>query len=197
MSRGIEVELKVRAADLREVEEVLSGRARWAGEIDYTDTYYTFPGTEGFSFHRFRLRESGGQALITVKEKSPKQGGRAVNEYEFEVSDAEAFREFARIFGCRVMLRKRKRGRRYLLLEHGPLLFARGPMVELVTIDGLGNYVEIEIMAADPSQIPAAEARLKEVLRELCLPESEIEPRAYTALLYAREHGGEEVCGGS
>ena len=191
MGKGIEVEMKAWVKDLGQVEQKLGDRARRLDEISYADSYFTFPGIQGFSFHRFRLRETGKKAIVTVKEKVPGQE-RGVSEFEFEVSDPAAFLEFARIFGFQFMLKKEKKGRRYLL-EGGDADFQRGPVVELVRIEGLGDFVEIEIMVDAPEKIAKAEARILEIYQELAIPESAMEGRAYTLLLYAQEELKEKL----
>ena len=190
MSNAIEVELKARVSDLAAVEERLRGRARFLDEISYTDYYFTPAGTSGFSFHRFRLRQSEDRALVTFKEKLVGHE-RGVHEHEFEVSDAEAFLDFARKFGFQLMLTKTKQGRRYRL-DPAAGSNSLPATVELVRIGELGDFVEIEVMVFDPAVVPQAEARLKEVLHELGLPEAAIESRAYTKLLYDQKHGGEK-----
>lgn len=185
MARGIEVELKARVDDLGRVERLLAGKARPLDEIDYADTYFTFPGTTGFSFHRFRLRQYRDRALVTVKEKKPGEEG-GVRESEFEVSDPAAFLDFARVFGAEVMLKKRKSGKRFQFGGGTEPGFARGPVIELVRIEGLGDFVEIEIMVDEPAQAARAQARIRELLDELGLPESAVEQRAYTFLLYEK-----------
>ncbi len=182
MSEGIEVENKARVEDLSEVESKLPADTRFLDYIDYADTYFTFLEIEGYTYERFRLREFSDRAIVTAKEDIASVDCSTVREYEFEISDADAFRNFARLFGFRELIRKRKQGKRFQVRserEDEP-----PAIVELVCIEGLGNFVEIEIMVEGEDRIESAESRVMALLAELGILESALEPRAYTLMLY-------------
>lgn len=180
--RNIEVEMKARVGDPAGVEERLKGRARLLDEIDYGDTYFCRAEVEGYTYERFRLRLGEGRALVTAKEKLEGRGSEANIEHEFEVSDPKAFTRFVFLHGFRVLIEKRKRGRRYVM-EPGPAT------VEVVNIEGLGDFIEVEIMVDDRAEVAPAKKRIEEIFDELGVPASDIEPRAYTLLLYELGHG--------
>jgi len=176
----IEVEAKARVADPERVERLLSGMGSALDEIDFADAYYVPVATEGYSFHRFRLRRTGERAVVTAKQKVGSAGVEANREHEFEVSDPEAFDAFARLFGFKVLLAKRKHGRRWKM---------EPATVELIEVDGLGHFVEVEILIESESEIEAARNRVIEILQSLGVDQESIEPAPYTQLLYQKLQG--------
>lgn len=181
---NMEVEIKARVKSLGEVEARLPGRARLFGEIDFHDTYFCPAGVKGYTQKRFRLRRAGPRSFVTAKQKVREGKVSADIEHEFEVSDAEAFTRFALMFGFRVMIEKRKRGRRWLF-EPLPGAGSERPLVvELVTIEGLGDFVEVEIMVEKKEELAAAHRRIELVLEELGIEPEAVEARAYTRLLH-------------
>lgn len=183
--KNIEVEIKARTDDIDEVETKLRNMGSLLDEIDYKDTYFKPAGVDGYTSYRFRLRRSKETALVTAKEKIEQEGCDASREHEFEVSDPEAFENFVLLFGFKVMIEKSKKGRRWQL-ELAP---GKSAVVELVSIEGLGKFVEIEIMVDDTSQVTAAADGIRELLNKLGIPESAIEERPYTFLLYELGYG--------
>ncbi len=185
------MEVKARAEDLASVEERARELAAPAGFLDYQDTYFTSAGVEGYTHRRFRLREQEGGAWVTVKEKTGAEGAEASIEHEFEVSDPESFMRFAELFGFKVLVRKRKRGRRYgIELERMPGHVA---VIELVEVEGLGFFVEVEVMVEDESMVEAATDEIRRIMERLGVPESAMEPAPYTYMLYKLGRPGEDA----
>lgn len=182
MAAAIEVELKTRVDDPGALEARVRELADPADDFSYADEYFTFADAPGYQVQRFRLRQSGGRYVVTAKE--PVAGAGANREYEFEVSDPEAFRAFCRLFGFRELIRKEKRGRRYVLRGESPPL-----SIELCHLPGLGDFLELEILVEIAAQVPAAEARLLALLDRLGVDRGRIEPAAYTRLLYNARRG--------
>ena len=183
MSASIEVEIKAWADDRAELEARVRQLAEWVEEVRYRDTYFTYAHTPGYQHQRFRLREYGGRATVTAKVPVSPAAAGANQEHEFEVSNPEAFRAFCQAFGFRVLLCKEKHCRRYRLRRS-----ADHPLhLELNFIPGLGDFIEVEALVESPEEAAAAQAEVQEVLARLGVPESRIEPTAYTRLLYDRE----------
>lgn len=179
--KNIEVEIKAHLPDSRRMEELVRDKGRILGGIDYCDTYYTYGHVRGYSSERFRLRRSGGSATVTAKEKVEVRGVEASREHEFKVDDPEAFKRFAAMFGFKVMVEKRKKGRRYLVgAGSGSDIDAT---VELVEIEGLGDFIEIEVMVESEKEVGKARERISEIMAELGIPESDLEQRPYTLML--------------
>ncbi len=178
----IEVELKARVADPEACEARLATFAHRSGSFDKADEYWVLGGADAPMAaeergRAFRIRESGGRAVVTRKRKE-RSGGIETNvETEFEVSDAAAFRELALGLGARPALRKRKRGSAWE---------AEGALIELCEVAGLGHFLEIEILlreGAPEGEIAEARAKLLALLVKAGLTQGDIEPRYYADML--------------
>ncbi len=173
----MEIELKARVRDPEAVEASVRSFARFVRSFDKSDGYWHGPewrfsrGTKGF-----RLRMDGGKAVVTFKQKR-NDGGIEVNrETEFEVSDAAAFTALVERIGCEPFYRKRKRGKAY---EHD------GCTIELVSVDGLGDFIEIERLLErdDPADVALAQGTIRTILGMAGVPDGEIEGRSYSELV--------------
>jgi adenylate cyclase class 2 len=109
-------------------------------------------------------------------------------EFEFEVSDPEAFKVFCQEFGFQVLIEKNKRVQKYLYLPPKKE-FALPVIIELNQVEGLGNFIEIETIVKRKAQISKASQFLKSLLKKLGMPLSKIEPIPYTEMLYRKRHG--------
>lgn len=187
MSSEIEVEKKARVADPEGMEKRLWRIGRPVGEIDYSDTYFTYSHVAGYTDERFRLREHPGGARVTAKEEMEGGDAEVSLEREFEVDDPEAFRGFAKMFGFRVLIEKRKRGKRFALNSVQDK--ESGPFAELVEVEGLGWFIEIEVMVKDRSEVEGARRGIGRAFQELGVKDSSFEPRPYTLMLYELKHG--------
>lgn len=172
---AIEVEVKCRVSDFSGLEEQLRHRCGTPAQYDKQDLYFAAAGQPENPC--FRLRSSGNRLEVTCKEKQCRDGFEQNLEYEFAVSDAAQFSGFAAHLGYRPVITKRKQGLRFQ---------ADGVSFELSHVEGLGDYLEIEILLPDDAseaQIDAARVRLRRLLGELGFSDADIEPRYYTDLL--------------
>lgn len=186
MAALIEVELKAWVDEPEAMLAKVRELAEFKDEVRYADTYWTYANTSGYQHQRFRLREYAGRARVTAKAPVLVELPGANREHEFEVSDPEAFQAFCRAFGFRVLIRKEKQARRFTPKE--PLAF---PLtIELNHIPGLGHFLEVEALIADPAQVGAAQALVQSIFERLKVPESKMEPTPYTRLLYDRGRRG-------
>jgi len=184
----IEVEKKAWIEDAEAMEKKLSQAGKELGLIDFRDTYFTCSHVTGYTNQRFRLREYSGGALVTAKEQMEGRGAEVSLEHEFEVDDPEAFRCFAKMFGFKVLIEKKKRGKRFLL-GSGKEARERGPFAELVEVEGLGAFLEIEVMASDSSKVDEARAKVDRALSDLGVAGESVEARPYTLMLYEKKYG--------
>jgi len=173
----MEIELKARVRDPEAVEAKVRSFARFVRSFDKSDGYWHGPewrfsrGTKGF-----RLRMDDGKAVVTFKQKR-NDGGIEVNrETEFEVSDAAAFTALVERIGCEPFYRKRKRGNAY---EHDDCT------IEMVRVDGVGDFIEIENLLErdDPEAIALAQGTIRTILAMAGVPDGEIEGRSYSELV--------------
>jgi homotetrameric cytidine deaminase len=172
------VELKAR--DPRPERSLERARALGAddrGELRQRDTYFATP--RG----RLKLREQepGGAQLIAY-ERADAAEARESRYRIAEVADAAALREaLDAALGTTVVVAKR----RHLLLYDGV-------RIHLDRVEGLGDFVELEGVADDASDL-AREGELVDRLKaELEIADDAIEATGYADLLNAADDGGAE-----
>jgi adenylate cyclase class 2 len=170
-----EVELKAHIEDPGAIEEKVRAFARFSKDYDRRDIYFHVDGLDP-AVTDFRLRRDTGAAVVTFKRKSINKGVEANEEREFEVSDADAFASLAERIGCTVFARKHKTGRSYRSGE---------ATIEISSVEGLGYFIEIEILLSspEPAAIERADAEVRSILERVGVPSSSIEPRNYIDML--------------
>jgi len=191
----IEVELKAHVADRAAVEARVASFAQREGPVDKLDAYWHGPewrlarGKKGF-----RIRSEGGASVVNFKTKNAEGGIEINRESEFAISDPETFVEFARRIGCEPFYTKRKRGSRFRVepCERASGLVAEtacpgAATIEVLEVEGLGSYIEIEILLSDedPAAIALAQGELRGLLARAGVEEADIETRYYSELLMA------------
>jgi adenylate cyclase, class 2 len=175
---GYEVELKYRLVDYDQLERRLSERgAAREPEITQEDVYLSHPSRDfAVSNEAFRIRRIGTDNRITYK--GPRLSGptKTREEIELSVRSGEvAFIQLLRLFenlGFRPIATIWKSRTPFRLTQEG-----RAVEVVLDRAVGIGNFVEIEALAATESDLPAAQAAVLTLATELGLTEGE--PRSY------------------
>jgi len=170
---AFEVEIKARVADRAALEKILRERYQRIEPFDKADIYFASAADPART--SFRLRKEAGVWTVTHKEKNVHDGIECNNELEFTVSDGDAFCAFAVRLGFFETLRKTKRG---IVCAAGPDL-----NVELATVGGLGDFVEIECLVARAEDTDGARLKVRGMLDGLGVPADSIEPRYYAELL--------------
>ena len=179
----IEVELKARISDIASVEARVAGFAQCVGSFEKYDAYWHGPewrlsrGTKGF-----RVRTEEGQTVVTFKSKRCEGGVEINREREFGVTDPAALDEFFLRLGCEPFYTKRKRGKRFELAREG----AERPItIEILELEGLGHFIEIESLLESeaPEAVALAQGEIRGVLARAGVAESAIESRYYSELL--------------
>lgn len=176
----IEIELKARVRDPAAVEARMDSFMSFVGTIEKHDEYWSIPVlssmvlTTGF---RFRIRHEEGKTLITFKEKTYTDTIEVNREVEFSVQNEASFRKFIEKMSAKHLYSKQKKGKQWR--GEGNLL------AELVTIEGLGTYLEVELLFEDNSQVKpeSVKKRLVEIIERCGLSIADIEARPYSQLL--------------
>jgi adenylate cyclase, class 2 len=175
---ALEIEIKAWVDDPGEVEENLRSLYGDPIPVHKEDIYYTaddkFP-----QLNTLRLRRSGGKWIFTYKDKSIENGTEINREHETLVESFEVMDEFLKRVGCRYYLEKKKRG----------LLFSSGGLtIELVEIEGLGTFLEVEkVVPEGEVAVESVRAELLAVFDRAGVPRKKIEARYYSDMLMNRE----------
>lgn len=180
----LEIELKARLRDPAAVRARVAGFAKPVRNFEKYDSYWHGPdwrfarGTKGF-----RVRKDDGKTIVNFKNKRTEAGIEINRETEFEVSDAEAFIALVKRIGCEPFYCKHKSGSAWT---------CDGFLIELVEVEKLGHFIEIEYLldSEDAAAIALAQGELKRILKLAGVPESEIEARGYSELLLQQDSDG-------
>jgi adenylate cyclase, class 2 len=136
----LEIELKVRVDSLDPIRQNLKDRhAEFRGKQHEHDIYYNAPHRDfGSTDEALRVRYTDGPALVTYKGKKLREYGlKAREELNTSVESGEVFEQILDRLGFRKTAEVNKWRENYRL---GNASFA------LDLVDGLGIFVEIEIM---------------------------------------------------
>jgi len=179
-----EIELKAHVRDPEKTRKDLSEFAVLTKTYEKNDIYYIHP---DFINRRYGVRlrnESDILAdgtrkqtnLVTYKTKEINDGIEVNDEKEFEVSSGADFGDFLCSFGFLERIKKTKKGAAYN---------AGGMTAELSEVDGLGWFIELEIIIDDRNERAIAEGkeRILKFLDQLQIPRELIEERSYTEML--------------
>lgn len=163
------VEIKARVSDLAAVE----ARAReiaTAPPVDLVQDDTFFASAKG----RLKLREFGDGRGELIYYLRPDDTGPKVSDFLISPTSApEALREsLSRAVG--VVGRVRKRRRLYLMDR---------TRIHLDEVEGLGSFVELEVMLRDDESPGGGEAVAREVMTRLGIAEEQLVQGAYVDLL--------------
>ncbi len=178
----MEVECKAWVRDRGAVLAALKKIAGYAGSYVKHDIYFFDPARESDPANEVRLRDQAGSWIVTFKDKSIADGIEVNNEHEFTVSDGFEFAALLSRLGIEEKRRKVKRGELYRMGEIS---------VELSEVEGLGLFVEAEMIVDEPLSVARAREEVRSVISRLGIPDSDIEPRYYVDMLAEREKGSE------
>jgi adenylate cyclase class 2 len=181
----IEVELKAHLRDPEEVEKKVASFATFMGKFEKFDAYWHGPdwrlsrGTKGF-----RVRTESGETIVNFKSKRCEGGVEINREREFKASDPAILDEFFLRLGCEPFYTKRKRGSRYEVAASGS---PRPITIEILELEGLGYFIEIEALLEDeaPASVALAQGEIRGILARSGVDDSAIESRYYSELLMA------------
>ena len=172
-----EIEVKAWVSDPAGLEEQLQERGTFLRHFEKNDVYFEGEATYGGQPLTVRIREDGEKSLCTFKERQILDGVEHNREWEFTIGDPLAMETLLLRLGLPEFVRKRKTGVAYHLEDL---------LVELSEVEGLGHFVEIEILvdsSAEEAVQVRAKQRVRETLTSLGIPESAIESKQYTKLL--------------
>ncbi len=178
-----EIEVKAWVSDPAALEEQLEGRGTFVRHFEKNDVYFEGQATYGDQPITVRIREDGEESLCTFKERQTVDGVEHNREWEFSIGDPLALETLLLRLGLPEFVRKRKTGVAYRLDDL---------LVELSEVEGLGHFVEVEILvesSAGEEMQSRSKQRVREALTSLGIPDSAIESKPYTKLLVERGRG--------
>ena len=180
-----EIELKAHVQDSKALKALLFKTAEYSSSFEKEDTYWV--SGLALPIPRMRVRKErrslhGGsvvQATLATYKIKEVRGDIEVNEeLEFEVNPGQEFEQFLESLGFKPGVCKRKQGWAFSY---------KGIIVELVDVEGLGWFIELEVILAAGSREEAVEENRRKLLAfldDLGISRDAIESRYYTEMLY-------------
>jgi adenylate cyclase class 2 len=187
---SFEVEIKFRNVDHTDLAARLEGRGARAGvAIDQEDLYLGHPARDfARSGEVLRLRREGARHKITYK--GSRQGGPTKTREEIEIdydASGDHPRQMRRLWdqlGFRPVALLQKQRRPFHLVHQG-----RAIEVVLDQAGDLGAFAEVETIAHEDADLPAAQAAVLDLAQQLGL--TEVEPRSYLRMNLEKSGGGD------
>jgi adenylate cyclase, class 2 len=176
----LEIEMKVRVSSLDSVRVQLTGHhARFSGRTHEHDVYYNAPHRDfGVTDEAVRVRYTNDHAVITYKgAKIEAYGLKAREELNTAVDSGEVFEAILDRLGFTRTAEVNKWRENYQL---------GSAMISLDSVDELGTFVEIEVMAEGNER--AAAAQIDTISKEIGIKGEPI-LASYLELLLAKRSG--------
>ena len=172
MSDRRNIEIKARVADLAAVEARAAALAdEGPTDIRQDDTFFACPAG------RLKLRELAPDRGELIHYERPDQGGPKLSRYVIApTTDPTALREaLARAWGTTGRVRKHRR-----------LYLAGRTRIHLDRVEGLGDFVELEVVLAPGDDLAGGEAEARRIMAALGVAEADLVEGAYVDLLAAQ-----------
>ena len=175
-----EVEMKARAAVPERISGIFSSRLGKAHPVHKADHYFRRPGE---SIQALRMRTNGGRLEFTTKRTVSINGREDNAEYEFHglPGDEEAAAAFFHALGYEDFFVKKKDGWEW---NDGDA------HIELLSVNDLGWFLEIEVLLPFDSSVEDGEAarrHIEALMNEAGIGESDIETRSYREMITGRK----------
>ena len=185
---GYEVEIKFRDVDPASLSARLVSLGARPGEpIEQADLYLSHPSRDFASTDEaLRLRRVGDENRITYK--GPKQAGPTKTREEIELPFASGSASFEQMRTLFVRLGFSPAA--LIVKSRRPFTVERDGRTLEVTLDrasGLGDFAEVETLATDHADLPAAQQAVLDLAGSLGL--TEVEPRSYLRMTLERSSG--------
>ena len=166
------IEIKARVASLNAVEARAAALAdSGPTDIGQDDTFFACPAG------RLKLRELAPDHGELIHYDRPDQGGPKLSRYVIApTSNPAALREaLARAWGVTGRVRKHRR-----------LYLAGRTRIHLDRVEGLGDFVELEVVLGPEDDLAGGEAEARRIMDALGVAEADLVEGAYVDLLAAQ-----------
>lgn len=170
-----EVEAKVWVKDERkwkDISEKVKTLAKFQKEESKADCYF---GLKESKQALFRLRTINQNIYeVTIKDKIIKHGIEQSKEESFQIDNVATFLAFTQKIGLEIILKKQK---------HSLVFQDKDILIELNHVQGLGNFLEIEVLNHDKTKLTSAQKKILETFDKLGFSPKDFEKRPYLKIL--------------
>ena len=171
------VELKARDSDPRRSLETCERLgAESSGALAQQDTYFHAP--RG----RLKLREEAGGAPHLIAYERPDQPGQRQSSYRIVAVEDAAGLKAALISAL---------GVKVVVVKVRQLFLWEGVRIHLDAVDGLGNFIEFEAVAAADSDLSRVEMQVKMLRKAFVIKDADLLGSSYSDLTLADQDAGE------
>ena len=171
---SIEIEIKAWVDEFDTILEKLKEKYSFVGEYDKEDIYLKGIDSITDEEKEIRLRKVSDKFIVTYKDRSH-QGKVEVNiEKEFEIDDKNNFLYVMEKLGYITYIRKSKKGYGFV---------SDVINIELSHVENLGDFIEIEYLAKNDSEVESAKIKIFSILDELRISREKIEDRFYVEMI--------------
>jgi adenylate cyclase class 2 len=174
-----EIELKAKISSREEIaERIITMGGRFLREVSQDDLYFRHPCCdlrERDEALRVRLEE--GRCILTFKGRRIGSGVKMREEVEVVVDDGAAATTILKRLGFEEAFVIRKNRRIYAL---------EGAEISLDSVDGLGEFVEIELILKDGAAVDGVRERLHGLAERLQIPKERLTTESYLELLASK-----------
>ncbi len=177
-----EVEIKAWAENPEGIKAHFDNLAGEGGEVHKMDRYFRRPGEK---IQAFRIRCFDGKVELTAKKTSSGPDGENNEEYEFRAlpDQSDAATAFFHALGYEDFFIKKKDGYEW---------YCGRAHVELLSVNTLGWFIEIEILIpfdSDDDAVAAARNEIISLLSDAGVGEEDYESRSYRDMILEKEGG--------
>lgn len=174
-----EVELKARIGSREEIaERIIAAGGRLLREVSQDDVYFKHPCRDlRERDEALRLRREGGRCILTFKGKRVGAGLKMREEVEAGVDDGAAAATMLKRLGFEEAFAIRKRRRVYSM---------EGAEVSLDSVEGLGEFVEIELILKEGEPGEGLREKLHSMAEKLRIPKERLTTESYLELLASK-----------
>lgn len=165
----IEAKVPVKKGDYKDLLALLHKEARFRGTKRAEDTYY-----EKLKQGTVRIRRRGDKTTFDLKKRETISGIESNTEIEWMLSDPKGWRKLLGDLGIKMNIKKTKKTEFFELDDF---------VIELNEIRGLGYYLEIERLVADPKEVAQTKKELIQLFKRFGYSEKQFEPKRYLELL--------------
>jgi len=171
-----EIELKAKISSREEIaKRVITMGGRFLREVTQEDLYFRHPCRDlRDRDEALRLRKEEGRCILTFKGRRLGSGVKMREEVEVVVDDGGAAATILKRLGFEEAFMISK-NRRIHALE--------GAEISLDSVDGLGEFVEIELILKDGVAIEGMKEKLHDLAERLQIPKERLTTESYLELL--------------
>lgn len=155
----IEIEIKAAASNKELLRALKDAGAVFEKSVEQVDTYYNAPDRDfGKTDEALRLRRQGNNVYLTYKGKKLDPLSKTRQEIEAQVCDRQKMEDILLALGFRKTLAVSKKRDIYHL---------EGAEVCVDRVEGLGDFVELETIVSDTSEMDRKRDELIRLMRSL------------------------------